>query len=81
MRETRIHFRVTDIFRMKLRLNPVLESGLFNLFHLAGTGPESKLVEGVQDGFFLVQFVDGKLACKICLAALVVPARRRCRRK
>ena len=76
LREARIHHRVADIFRMKLRLNPVLEAGFFDLFHLAGAGTKSKPVEGVQDGFLFVQLADRKFAGEVCVAAaFVTPAR------
>ena len=77
LRKARIHHRIADIFRMKLRLNPVLEARFFDLLHLAGARAESQPVERVQDGFLFVQFADRKFAGEVRVAAaLVTPARR-----
>ena len=57
---------------MKLRLDPVFEAGLFNLFHLAGTGTESQTVEGVQNRFLFVQFADWKFAGEIRVRVIFI---------
>ena len=64
--EAGVDHRIAQVFRMKLRLDPIFEASFFDLLHLARTGAESEPVKCVQNGFLLVQFMDGKFAREIC---------------